>query len=138
MRMRMACSVAIYAVLVNLGSAAVAHHVSAAMPVVLADRLVTLLIDAREAGQFSNELPADCVPQNCLTALLSGLEQEDMEWLNTAPEAEIPSSHFGRLPASMTVRFLRDLHDLLPQATNTGPLAAQAQRLEEVLTSWSE
>jgi hypothetical protein len=108
------------------------------MPAVLADRLVTLLVDARYAGQFSDGLPTNCVPQDCLAALLSGLEQDDMEWLNTAPEAAIQSSHFGRLPASMTLRFLRDLHDLLPQATNTGPLAVQAQRLEEVLISWSE
>jgi hypothetical protein len=138
MQVLMACRVAICVVSVSLGSAAVGHHVIEDMPVVLADRLVTLLVDAREAGQFSSDLPSDCIPKDCLTALLSGLEQDDMEWLNTASEAKIPSSHFGRLPASMTVRFLRDLHDLLPKATRAGPLAAQAQRLEGVLLSWSE
>lgn len=125
--------------LVAVGPTAVrAHGHGQIMPPVLAERLITLLEDGRNAGVFQAELPEGCTPEGCLAALIAQLGPEDMEWLQTAPEAEIPSSHFGRLPPSMIVSFLRDLAGVLHDVSHHGADNVQGQRLIRMLLEWSE
>ena len=136
-RIRGFCAAALAAGIIWVTDTVSAHHVRDPMPANLAERLITVIEDARDAGMFqSTALPDGCGPQACLTALLMSLDQADMRWLAQAPEAEIPSSYFGRLPASVTWRFLTDLILILPNVDAKGPLGDQARRLQEVLIKW--
>ena len=79
-------------------------------PIVLLERLVEIIEAGDAAGQFqTQDLDPECIAHDCMEAILDGFTPEDMVWLDTAPEAEMPSTVFGRLPASLTFDMMFDL-----------------------------
>ena len=121
-----------------LATSAFAHRSDEPMPAVLAEKLVDILVAGRHAQQFQTEISPDCTPEQCLAEIVSGITQKDMEWLDTAPEAELPSNRFGRLPASLTVRFFKDLHHGLSKPGTESRLNETEERLIEVFETWQD
>lgn len=105
-------------------------------PDAILERLVETLEAAAEADRFKTSLSSDCVPHHCLEGVLNAVSEADFDWLANAPEAEIPSDIFRRLPANMTYEWLFDLVVLLDLDAPTDVQTALAGRVEAALNHW--
>ncbi len=102
----------------------------------LMGRLVDILQAGRAAGRFNAPLPEDCVPHDCVAHLLDTATADDLRWLDEAPEADLPSRQFGRVPGTLVYGFMDGLIDLLLAETLAPEYAATAVRLETLLEAW--
>ena len=108
------------------------------MPDVILERLVEIMESAAEADRFDEAQPKNCEPHHCLEQILMAAADPDFEWLDVAPESEIPSDLLGRLPANVTYEWLFGLVHLLDhEAPNTEQIQLIA-RLERLLPHWTE
>ena len=108
------------------------------MPDVILERLVEIMEAAAEADRFDKAQPDNCEPHHCLEQILMAASDDDFEWLDVAPESEIPSDLLGRLPANVTYEWLFGLVHLLDHGSPTREQAQLIARVENVLPRWSQ
>ena len=77
-------------------------------------------------------------PHHCLEQILMAAADPDFEWLDVAPESEIPSDLLGRLPANVTYEWLFGLVHLLDHGSPTREQAQLIARVEQILPRWSQ
>ena len=105
-------------------------------PDVLLERLVEIIEAASADGQFQGQTEPGCVPHDCLDQKLVAATSDDLNWLAEDPAADLPSSHFGRLPPSLTYDLLFDLVGFLNAPDHTNAQSELAERLEVTLQNW--
>ncbi|MEL6859901.1 MAG: hypothetical protein AAFO74_16050 [Pseudomonadota bacterium] len=108
------------------------------MPDIILERLVEIMEAAEEADKFASARPENCVPHHCLEQVLLSADEQDFNWLATAPEAEVPSSLLGRLPANVTHEWLFDLVPLMDHSAPTREQTQLIERLERLLPHWTQ
>ena len=108
------------------------------MPDVILERLVEIMEAAAEADRFEEAQPENCEPHHCLEQILLSASDDDFEWLDVAPESEIPSDLLGRLPANVTYEWLFGLVHLLDHGSPTREQAQLIARVEQILPRWSQ
>lgn len=105
-------------------------------PDVLLERLVEIMEAARDDRVFFSRPSDGCIPGECLEQILTAATIEDLDWLSSSPDAELPSETMGRTPAAVAYQMLFDLVPLLTSSERTPSQAELADRLIIALEGW--